>query len=323
VLRTFLEYLFLPQAPVYFILMILALLADGQLGFIEGGCLDFVEAIEKRYLALGGKLTYRAKVEKILTDADRAVGVRLAELAPPPRERYAGAVISAADGRSTIYDMLDGAYLNARIEKRYATWPLFQPLLMLSYGVARDLSAEPAFSVIVLERPLEVAGKAVDIIFLRIFGYSDRFAPPGKTVVQVEFETTWDYWHELQNRDRHAYDVEKARVASDVLQRLEGFYPGLASEVEVIDVATPYTTWRYTLNHQGAWEGWLMTPNAIRTNIARSLPGLEGFCMAGQWVMPGGGVPPVLYSGRHAVQILCQRDGKPFTSESSAAAEIG
>jgi len=36
------------------------------------------------------------------------------------------------------------------------------------------------------------------------------------------------------------------------------------------------------------------------------------FC--GQWVMPGGGVPPCLYSGRHVVQILCHRDGKPFST---------
>lgn len=38
--------------------------------------------------------------------------------------------------------------------------------------------------------------------------------------------------------------------------------------------------------------------------------------MAGQWVMPGGGVPPCLYSGRHAVQLMCHADKKRFvTSE--------
>ena len=82
--------------------------------------------------------------------------------------------------------------------------------------------------------------------------------------------------------------------------------------MEVTDVATPYTTWRYTLNYGGAWGGWLMTPQAIRTTIERTLPGLSDFYMAGQWVMPGGGVPSCLYSGRHAVQLLCRQDGKPF-----------
>ena len=36
--------------------------------------------------------------------------------------------------------------------------------------------------------------------------------------------------------------------------------------------------------------------------------------MAGQWVMPGGGVPPCLYSGRHVIQILCKRDENTFTA---------
>jgi hypothetical protein len=62
-----------------------------------------------------------------------------------------------------------------------------------------------------------------------------------------------------------------------------------------------------------------------RTAIAptRTLPGLANFYMAGQWVMPGGGVPPCLYSGRHGVQILCRRDGKPFVSNQPSQGLVG
>jgi len=84
--------------------------------------------------------------------------------------------------------------------------------------------------------------------------------------------------------------------------------------VEVTDVATPYTTWRYTLNHKGAYMGWLPTPKSIMTFVPRTLPGLADFYMAGQWVMPGGGVPPCLYSGRHVVQLLCHKDRKQFVT---------
>ncbi len=87
--------------------------------------------------------------------------------------------------------------------------------------------------------------------------------------------------------------------------------------MEVTDVATPYTTWRYTLNHRGSWGGWLLTPEAMTSAVERKLPGLDGFFMAGQWVMPGGGVPASLYTGRHAVQLLCHEDGKPFSRTSS------
>ena len=59
--------------------------------------------------------------------------------------------------------------------------------------------------------------------------------------------------------------------------------------------------------------GWLPTPKAMRTLVLKTLPGLSNFYMAGQWVAPGGGVPPCLYSGRHIIQILCRKDGKRFS----------
>ena len=310
VLRTCLEHLFLPQVPLYFVFMIMALIADKQLGLIEAGSSDFVQAIEDHYRTLGGEITYRATVEEVLVEDDRAVGVRLAD----GSEHRADAVVSAADGHGTIFEMLGGRYVDAKIEKQYATWKTFDPLFMISYGVAQEYPDLPPFATIFLEKPLTVGPEKVSGIMLRIFNYGPRFAPQGKTVVQVEFDTSWDYWNDLQREDRAAYDAEKDRIAGEVLARLETHHPGISSHVEVTDVATPYTTWRYTLNHRGSWGGWLMTPEAMMSSVKRTLPGLASFYMAGQWVMPGGSVPACLYSGRHAVQLLCRDDGKPFST---------
>lgn len=311
--RTLVEGLFLPEVPVYFVFMLLALLADRQLGYIDGSCLDVVRAMEKRYKDLGGDITYRATVEEIIVENDRAVGVRLAD----GSEHRAGAVVSAADGHGTIFKMLGGRYVNDKIKERYASWPLFSPWMIASYGVTRTFPDETPFISHALDRPLAIGSGQVRHLTIRVCNYSDRFAPPGKSVIQVEFEADWDYWNNLQRDDRARYDSEKERVATDILAWLEAYYPGITSQVEVTDVVTPWTWWRYTLNHKAAWEGWLPTPQAIRTAVERTLPGLDDFYMAGQWVMPGGGVPPVLYSGRHAVQLLCHRDGKRFVTEAT------
>ena len=74
---------------------------------------------------------------------------------------------------------------------------------------------------------------------LRIFNYGNRFAPPGKTVVQVELETEWDYWHDLQRDNRAGYEAEKERLAAEILKRLGKYYPGISAQVEMTDVATP------------------------------------------------------------------------------------
>ncbi|MCG7848973.1 MAG: FAD-dependent oxidoreductase, partial [ANME-2 cluster archaeon] len=294
--------------PVSFILMVLGMLADGQLGLLEGGCFDFVQPIEKRYRDLGGKITYKAKVEEIIVENNQAVGVRLVD----GSEHFADIVVSAADGYNTIFKFLGGRYVNEKIKNRYNNWKLTRPLVMVSFGVAREFTNEPWMSSIKLKRPITVGKQSVNTIAIRIFNYSNQFAPPGKTVVQVLFETEWDFWKELQS-DRPQYEIEKETIAAEVLNRLEAHYSGISSLVEVTDVATPCTWWRYTMNHKGAYMGWLLTPEVFNTQIERTLPGLGAFYMAGQWVMSGGGgVLSSLYSGRSVIQLLCHFDRKPF-----------
>jgi phytoene dehydrogenase-like protein len=47
----------------------------------------------------------------------------------------------------------------------------------------------------------------------------------------------------------------------------------------------------------------------------KSLPGLENFYMIGQWVEPGGGLPPAIMSGRNVTQIICKKDKVKFTTQ--------
>jgi phytoene dehydrogenase-like protein len=63
------------------------------------------------------------------------------------------------------------------------------------------------------------------------------------------------------------------------------------------DVATPLTFWRNARSWRGAFEGWLPTPESFFGQVDKTLPGLNAFFMAGQWVEPGGDVPSALLSG--------------------------
>jgi phytoene dehydrogenase-like protein len=46
--------------------------------------------------------------------------------------------------------------------------------------------------------------------------------------------------------------------------------------------------------------------------MKKTLPGLDRFYMAGQWVEPGGGIPSAAFSARNVIQIICKRDRKQF-----------
>lgn len=302
------ESLFLPDAPMWFLYMLFGLLAGGQLGLLARGCEGFVLPIETLYRQLGGRVEYGRTVDRILIEEDRVIGVRTDD----GRVHRADAVIAAGDAHRTLLAMLDPGLVDEAAAERLRNWRLIPPWVIVSLGVGRTFPGEPHLTTYRLAEPLAVGRAPVTELCVRVFNYSPHFAPEGKTVIQPSFESDWDHWRGLHERDPLAYRQEKERVASEVIRRLEAHHPGLSSQIEVVDVATPWTTYRYTLNTRGAYMGWLPTAGQLRTALPRTLPGLSGLVMAGQWVVPGGGVPTCLQSGRDAVRILCRRDGVRF-----------
>ena len=303
----------IPDFPVMGMLMTLAWMHNRDAGYPIGGSLAFSRAIERRYLDLGGQVHYRSRVEKILTENDRAVGVRLAD----GTEHRADVVISAADGHATIFDMLEAKYASAKVRGYYDELPIFSPIIQVSLGVARDLAGQPSMVSYPLAEPVTIAGEVRPRLSVRHFCYDPTMAPPGKSVIIVSFESNYDYWKELV-QERERYDAEKKEIAIQVIGQLEKRFPGITEQVEIVDVATPMTYERYTGNWQGSMEGWLITTKTMRMTMGKgmdkTLPGLDNFYMAGQWVEPGGGVPTAATSGRKVIQMVCKRDRKSFVA---------
>ena len=126
------------------------------------------------------------------------------------------------------------------------------------------------------------------------------------------FATQYDYWEELA-RDRVKYDAEKKRIADFTIAALDKRWPGFASQVEVVDVPTPATYFRYTGNWKGSPDGWYVTPeNMMKQDMLRSLLGLSDFYMVGQWTVPFSGTVMAALSGRQLIQLLCKQSGNPF-----------
>ena len=309
VLRDALIRAWYPEFSAFFLLVTLAWLHNREAGYPLGGSLEFARAIEKRYRDLGGEITYGARVRRILVRDDRAVGVELED----GTRHSADAVISAADGHTTLFGMLEGRYVTDKIRRLYEM-PLFPPLVFVALGVRRtfeDLPHLVAGLDVPLQRPIRVGLREEARLLVHPYNFDPTLAPPGKTVVTVVFNTDYDYWKRLRERPQE-YRAEKERIAAGVVEALEARFPGLAAQVEMTDVATPVTYERYTGNWRASFEGWMLTPQNANVRVPRTLPGLKNFYMAGHWTMPGGGVPTALITARWAVQMMCHHDGKTF-----------
>ncbi len=299
----------LPDFPALWVLSLFQGLDAREAGWPQGGSLALASSIEKRYRDLGGTIHYGARVSEIVVEGGRAVGVRLAD----GSEHRGDLVISAADGRATLFGMLKGKYVTPTLKKVYDSLPLYRPLMQVSFGVRRDLSREPRLVTYGFDKPMRFGGTEAPFVFLNNYGFDPTMAPAGCSAVTLLFWSPFDHWEKLHG-DRTLYAEEKRRVREDATRWLETIYPGIAADIEVADVATPMTTVRYTGNYRASYEGWRPTAATMQTKIPTTLPGLKGFSMIGQWTRSFAGLPTVAMDGRNAVELLCREEGKTFVT---------
>lgn len=293
-------------------MQLLAYMARCNAGFPVGASLSFAQAIADRFVALGGVIEYKAQVEKILVENGRAVGVRLYD----DRVFRGHAVIAAADGRNTLFNLLGPDNVDRTMRKMYSGKLPVRSQVQVSLGVKHDFGHEAHWGVHLLDEPMTIAGQEQDILGISHYCFDPGLAPAGCSSLVVMLESPYDYWQRIYGR--RLYDTEQNQVAEQVIGLIEARYPQVKGAVEVVDVATPMTYERYTGNWQGATCGWLLTKETMGLlvqGMAKTIPGLAGLYLAGQWVEPGGSVPIVAASGRMAVQLLCADDRREFVTE--------
>ncbi|HNY02173.1 MAG TPA: NAD(P)/FAD-dependent oxidoreductase [Bacteroidales bacterium] len=276
-------------------------------GYIKGGSYPLAQRMVERFHSLGGKISYGKRVEQIWVENDTARGVILAD----GTRLAADYVISAADGYSTIYKMLGGKYLSREFEKAYRDWELFPPLVQVSFGINRVVTSE---APILLDFTKGTRIGRTDLPFgysLMNYSFDNTLAPEGKTAVVMRYESPWNLWKNLSEEE---YRKEKEQIVRDAAALLEKNWPGISADIEVTDVATPKTSVRYTGVKEGAYEGFLPTRENMMKSLKMYLPKLKNFYMAGQWLIPGGGLPPSAQSGKWAVQLICRQRKQRFTN---------
>jgi len=278
-----------------------------------GASSAFAGSIADYYQALGGKIHYRSKVTKIITKNGKAVGVKLAD----GTEEFADIIISNADGRKTLLDLLEGKFMNQQLTEYCGdavdetNWAVHVFL-----GVDRDLSQEPSSLVMLLEEPVTIAGHETKSLEMQTYSFDKTMAPEGKGVIKVELVSRYSYWKELAG-DRLRYEEEKERVADQVIGLLENRFAGIRCQVEAVDVPTLLTWERF----MGGTHGFANMPKkefdfigSLFKNSGMIVPGLENFYFVGVWATSAGALFVNALSGKKAIQKICRDKGRQFVS---------
>ncbi|MGC5346900.1 phytoene desaturase family protein [Streptomyces sp. DT171] len=328
-----------PVLPFYFQL---AAQAHRAAGVPEGGSLGLARSIEERYKRLGGEITYNAKVEKILVENDRAVGVRLSD----GREYHADVVVSACDGPATLLRFLDGRYLDDTYRQLYEKTlkepgMVFPGYVSVFLGLRRPFpEGEPTTTHLLDEsmasRLTGIRHPSINVQF-RSRHYPE-LSPQDTTVVYATYFADAAPWRELSEgpeqlsrrrrgaelhtlpvRRGRTYSVAKRQVRDVIVDFLDERYPGLGDSVAVRDICTPLTQIRYTGSYEGTvlgWQPFVESGETMETLVKKHgpvLPGLGNFYLSGVWATTGGLIRAAT-AGRQVMQFICRDDGIGFTA---------
>lgn len=312
-----LRELFLSSLPPDWSLVALTLGLSQQplksAGYPVGGSLNFSSNIARKAMQLGVTFRYNTEVEKVLVSEGKAVGVQFFG----GETLAADYVISAADGHTTLYSMLDGRYISPAYQKAYAEYPLFPSSVMVALGIKKDISQYVHSSVPYFEEPIVLCdGTSHNSFNLNVYYFDPTLAPKGKTLVTVLLNTwEWEAWEKLAKENPEEYEEEKKRIAGEVIKRLESLFGPLEGLIDMVDVSTPHSVIRYTGNYKGSFEGFAPTKASLSKRLGKTLEGLDQFAMIGQWTVPGGGLPTAAKDGRDIARFICKQDKKRFTGK--------
>ena len=281
-------------------------LARGDGGFPEGGSLPFVGRIVDTFQSLGGELLLNTRGDRVIVENDKAVGVMVAGKNVP-----ADAVIITADTMS-IDHLFDTPPKAPWLEEMHA---VTEPTMatFLSLGITADLKKYQKGLVFKLQQPISLAEQRYEYLSVNNYASDPVYSPEGKTAITITLGgDTYDFWKKAKEENR--YMDEKQKLAGVVIEALSELIPEIKGHVEVCDVATPLTYERYCSNWKGSWMTE-MTPSMKMKSYPAVINGLSGVYFAGQRMMPPGGLPVALMTGRTAVQYLCRDTGTLFVSE--------
>ena len=262
--------------------------------------------MEEKYTSLGGKIETRREVAEFIIEKDHVTGIRLADGSKVVGDYY----IPACDSHITLHKLLKGHYSDKKFSEKYAdpnTYPLFS-CIYASFGIDADLSEYPA-DFVFQTAPFSFEDGRRDQLSIKHYCYEPSFAPKGKSIVISYFHANYNWWREKRG-DLEAYKTEKVRLGNDIIERIETRFPELGGKISLLDVATPVTYERYCGAYKGAWMSFGITPAGKRLNHNGRIKGIKNVYMAGQWLMPSGGVPTALVTGKWAIQRICRAEKK-------------
>ena len=310
----------------------------------EGGGQVIADHLVTFVEAHGGAVVLRTPVEKILVEDGRAVGVALHPPSPErkrgvPDELRAPIVVSNADLKRTVDELVGPEHLDADFVERVHGFTMALPLFVVYLVIDRDLAAEGYANANLYVVPdddvegqyaLLEAGEMPDppMAYITLTSLKDptneRLCRPGQTNLQImtlcPADLAWWGLHEgpaagERYRRNDAYRARKDQLTERLLEVGEQAIPGLRDAIVFQESATPVTHERYVRSSGGTSYGIAATPGQFALNRPGYRTSIEGLYLVGASTISAHGIAAVMAGGVAVASTILHADARTVARE--------
>lgn len=283
---------------------------------VKTGMQSWADVLAENFQALGGDLQLGSRVDTIITETGRAIGIRTGK-----KEYRSDYVISASDYKKTFFQLLDDPSIladdftekigNATVSESFFT--VYCGLALSQENMEKYMHIPHVFYYDDHEG-FDVHNAEDDRFFEKTSPtlYSPSLmntdlAPPGKSSLMIQTVCPHRWMDNWGGGDGKKYRELKLRARQAMIQKASLVIPELEGNIEFVDAATPLTYERYTHNTDGASSAWSWDPNKriyknmMRVQVTTPVKNLLiGSCWAGQI----GGVPNAILAARACADMI-------------------
>lgn len=281
-------------------------------------------AMDNQFRKLGGQVFYNTRVDKILVENGRAVGVETSS-----GERFKAPFVVANLSPHLVYGKLihprtavpEEALKNTSARKLGTSAVVLylgldrspDELNIDSYGyfIGPNMNTEEAYSNFFSIKPQEMQA----VICLN--RANPNCSPPGTTILSSTTLVCPEVWDSI-NADNY-FDT-KTSIAKEMIKTMSAYLKApLEDHIEEIEIATPQTFARYTGAFRGVMYGYEQDPWDSVVSRAMASPGeryIKGLEIAGGFGLMGHGYAPSIISGRAAAGSVLHKLKKLHSADS-------
>lgn len=290
----------------------------------KGGSQQIPKWLQHQIQTRGGSVIFQSKVEEVLLENNRAVGIRLNHRNKhyTIKSRY----VIAANDIETLYEkLLPQHAIPSKLKDKLRNAELYTSSVTLSIALdcpAEQLGFDEEMIHLVdefqsYEAYLTGNPATAEISILAASVRDKSLCPdhqgtltiymPAEMKYEENWQTTLD--ENGQYVRGEAYKQLKQKIAEVLLERVEqSVAPGLRSHILFYEVATPVTHYRYTGNKNGTMMGARPGKANMQAKIAHYQTPVQNLILGGHWAELGGGVPIAVKAGANAALLILKTE---------------